>query len=125
VALQSINLESLGVIFPAACCAWDSPNLWNFDTPLLAARFFIYHELDPNRFGRKYNRMVEYRKGSSRSLYRKDSIPFRVFPDLVANCLRYGIYRLLGKTEKAYKTEGRIMKSWGYLVGKMRRKTAA
>jgi len=29
--------KSLGVIFPAACCAWDSPNLWNFDTPLLAA----------------------------------------------------------------------------------------
>ncbi len=28
---------SLGVIFPAACCAWDSLSLWDFDTPLLAA----------------------------------------------------------------------------------------
>jgi len=61
---------------------------------------------------------VEFRKGLSRSIYRQDSIPFRVLPDLVANCLRYGFYRLLGKTQKAYKTEGRIMKCWGYLVGK-------
>jgi len=78
----------------------------------------VYHELNPNRYGRQYNRMVEYRKGLSRSLYRQDSIPFRVIPDLMANCVRYGLYRLLGKTQKAYKTEGRIMKCWGYLAGK-------
>src|SRR5437867_8455364 len=56
----------------------------------------------------------------SRSIYRHDSIPFRVIPNLVANCLRYGLYCLLGKTQKAYKTEGRIMKCWGYLMGKAR-----
>jgi glycosyltransferase involved in cell wall biosynthesis len=78
----------------------------------------VYHELNPNRYGREYNRMVEYRKGLSRSLYRQDSIPFRVIPDLMANCVRYGLYRLLGRTQKAYKTEGRIMKCWGYLAGK-------
>jgi glucosyl-dolichyl phosphate glucuronosyltransferase len=80
----------------------------------------VYHELNPNRYGREYNRMVEYRKGLSRSIYRRDSIAFRVIPDLVANCVRYGLYRLIGKTQKAYKTEGRIMKCWGYLVGKAR-----
>jgi glycosyltransferase involved in cell wall biosynthesis len=80
----------------------------------------VYHELDPNRYGRRYNRMVEYRKGLSRSLYRRDSIVFNVLPNLVANCMRYGLYRLLGKTQKAYKTEGRIMKCWGYLAGKAR-----
>jgi GT2 family glycosyltransferase len=80
----------------------------------------VYHELNPNRYGREYNRMVEYRKGLSRSIYRQDSIPFRVIPDLLANCLRYGLYRVLGRTQKAYKTEGRIMKCWGYLMGKAR-----
>lgn len=81
----------------------------------------VFHELDPGRYGPAYNRMVEYRKGLSRSLYRRDSILFRVIPDLVANCLRYGLYRLLGKSQKAYRTEGRIMKCWGYLVGKIHR----
>ena len=80
----------------------------------------VYHELNPNRYGREYNRIVEYRKGLSRSIYRQDSIPFRVIPDLLANCLRYGLYRVLGRTQKAYKTEGRIMKCWGYLMGKAR-----
>jgi glucosyl-dolichyl phosphate glucuronosyltransferase len=80
----------------------------------------VYHELNPSRYGRKYNRLAEYRKGLSRSVYRHDSIPFRVIPDLVANCARYALYRFLGKTQKAYKTEGRIMKCWGYLVGKLR-----
>ena len=79
-----------------------------------------YHELSPQRYGREYNRRVQYRKGMSRSIYRHDSIPFRVIPNLVANCLRYGFYCLLGKTQKAYKTEGRIMKCWGYLMGKAR-----
>jgi hypothetical protein len=36
-----LSIKSLGVIFPAACCAWDSPSLSDFDTPLLAAGFFI------------------------------------------------------------------------------------
>jgi GT2 family glycosyltransferase len=78
----------------------------------------VYHELNLNRYGREYNRMVEYRKGLSRSIYRQDSIPFKVIPDLVANCVRYGLYFVLGKTQKAYKTEGRIMKCWGYIMGK-------
>ena len=81
----------------------------------------VYHELDPRRYGREYNRMAEYRKGLSRNIYRQDPILFRVIPDLVANCLRYGLYRLLGKSQKAYRTEGRIMKCWGYLVGKIHR----
>ena len=36
----------------------------------------VYHELNPKRYGRAYNRMVEYRKGLSRSIYRRgfDSI---------------------------------------------------
>jgi len=80
----------------------------------------VYHELNPRRYGRAYNRMVEYRKGLSRSIYRRDSILFHVLPDLLANCMRYGIYRLFGKTQKAYKTEGRIWKSCGYVMGKMR-----
>jgi glucosyl-dolichyl phosphate glucuronosyltransferase len=80
----------------------------------------VYHELNPGRYGREYNRMIEYRKGVSRSIYRRESILFRVIPDLLINCLRYGIYTALGLTQKAYKTEGRIMKCWGYLTGKMR-----
>ncbi|MET0500410.1 MAG: glycosyltransferase [Candidatus Binatia bacterium] len=84
----------------------------------------VYHELNPDRYGRKYNRMVEYRKGLSRSLYRRDSIVLKVVPDLAANCFRYGLYRLLGRTQKAYKTEGRIMKGCGYLAGKLRSRQA-
>jgi glycosyltransferase involved in cell wall biosynthesis len=80
----------------------------------------VYHELNPERYGRAYNRDVEYRKGLSRSLYRHDSIAFKVLPNLVANCLRYGGYRILGRSQKAYRTEGRIMKCCGYLMGKLR-----
>lgn len=79
-----------------------------------------YHELNPARYGRVYNRLTQYRKGLSRSMYRNDSIMFNVIPNLFANCLRFGFYTLLGKRQKAYKTEGRIMKCWGYLAGKMR-----
>lgn len=86
-------------------------------------RAVVYHELNPARYGRAYNRDVEYRKGVSRSIYRHDSILFRVFPDLVTNCLRYGIYRILRLSQKAYKTEGRIMKCWGYLSGKLQQVT--
>ena len=80
----------------------------------------VYHELNPERYGRAYNRDVEYRKGVSRSLYRHDSIAFKVLPNLVANCLRYGIYRIFGRSQKVYRTEGRIMKCCGYLMGKLR-----
>ena len=79
----------------------------------------VFHELRPERYGRAYNRRVEYKKGMSRSLYRQDSICFKVIPDLVAHCIRYGIYRFLGNAQKAYKTEGRIWKCWGYLSGKL------
>lgn len=79
----------------------------------------VYHELNPERYGRAYNRRAEYRKGLSRSFYREDSIWLKVLPDLMAQCVRYGIYRLLGKAQKAYKIEGRILKSWGYLSGKL------
>jgi len=82
----------------------------------------VYHELNPGRYGRQYNRDVEYRKGLSRSIYRNDSTLFRVIPDLFANCMRYCLYRLTGRTQKAYKTEGRVMKCWGYLVGQLRPK---
>jgi glycosyltransferase involved in cell wall biosynthesis len=84
----------------------------------------VYHELDPGRYGRAYNRNVEFRKGLSRSIYRRDSVVFRIVPDLVVNCLRYVIYRLLGRTQKAFKAEGRLMKSWGYLIGRLRRRTS-
>lgn len=80
----------------------------------------VYHELDPLRYGRRYNRTVEYRKGLSRSLYRRQSIPWSVLPDLFANCVRYVVYQAARKRQKAYKTEGRIMKYWGYLVGRFR-----
>ena len=79
----------------------------------------VYHELNPERYGRQYNLDVEYRKGLSRSIYRNDPILFRVIPDLFANCMRYCLYRLTGKTQKAYKTEGRVMKCWGYLMGRI------
>ena len=82
----------------------------------------VYHELNPNRYGRAYNRDMEFRKGLSRSLYRRDSIIFRVLPNLFANCLRWCCYRAFGKTQKAYKTEGRVLKCVGYLVGKYRQR---
>jgi GT2 family glycosyltransferase len=81
----------------------------------------VYHELNRGRYGRQYNRLAEYRKGLSRAVYRRDSIAGRVVPSLIGHCMRYGLYRLTGKTEKAYKTEGRIMKCWGYLVGTLSR----
>jgi glycosyltransferase involved in cell wall biosynthesis len=85
----------------------------------------VYHELSPARYGREYNRKVEYQKGVSRSVYRTDSIFFKVLPNLALNFIRYAVYSFLGKTQKAYKTEGRIMKSWGYLAGKIRRRQFA
>ena len=85
----------------------------------------VYHELNPGRYGRAYNRDVEYRKGMSRSLYRRDSIAFNVMPNLFANCFRLVLYRSLGKREKAYKTEGRLFKCLGYVAGKLRRLASA
>lgn len=82
----------------------------------------VYHELNPCRYGRAYHRDAHYRKGLSRSIYRHDSIAFRILPNLLANCGRYGLYRLVGLSEKAYKTEGRIMRYWGYLVGHFSRR---
>lgn len=81
----------------------------------------VYHELNPSRYGRGYNRAVEYRKGVSRSVYRRDSVLTKVLPDLFANCIRYGIYWLLGRHDKVYKTEGRILKCCGYVAGKLGR----
>ena len=81
----------------------------------------VYHELNPDRYGRDYNRAVQYRKGKSRSLYRLDSIAFNILPNLFVNWIRFGLYKAMGKRQKAYKTEGRIMKYWGYLVGRIQR----
>jgi glucosyl-dolichyl phosphate glucuronosyltransferase len=83
----------------------------------------VYHELNPARYGREYNRKVEYRKGLSRSVYRQESICLRVLPRLFINCIRYGIHRVLGQRQQAYRVEGRMMKSCGYLVGKLRKFT--
>ena len=85
----------------------------------------VYHELNPNRYGRAYNRQVEYRKGLSRSVYRRDSIVFNVGPNLFANSVRLVIYRCLGKADKAYKAEGRLYKGLGYIAGKLHRVSTA
>lgn len=81
-------------------------------------RAVVYHELDPARYGLAVKRSVQFRKGLSRSVYRRDSIVFDVLPNLLANCFRFVIYRAMGMKQKSYKTEGRIMKHWGYLVGR-------
>lgn len=81
----------------------------------------VFHELDPARYGRKYNRKVQYRKGVSRSLYRRDSLMFKVVPHMLVNCIGYALYRFIGNSRKSYKTEGRVMKDLGYLVGKFRK----
>jgi GT2 family glycosyltransferase len=82
----------------------------------------IYHELNPERYGSSYNRNVEYRKGVSRSIYRNDSLIFRVLPDLIGNCFRYLAYTATGRRQKAYKTQGRIAKNYGYLTGKVQKR---
>ena len=81
----------------------------------------VYHELNPDRYGRDYNRAVQYRKGVSRSVYRRDSIAFNILPNLFVNCIRFGLYRAMGKRQKTYKTEGRIVKYWGYFLGRMKK----
>jgi glycosyltransferase involved in cell wall biosynthesis len=81
----------------------------------------VFHELNPERYGSSYNRNVQYRKGVSRSIYRKDSLIFRVLPDLIGNCVRYLAYTATGRRQKAYKTQGRIAKNYGYIVGKVQK----
>lgn len=81
----------------------------------------VFHELDPRRYGRAYNRAVHYRKGYSRSLYRKRSIAFHVLPNLLVNCIRFGFYGALGKCAEAYRTEGKILRYWGFLIGRAKR----
>ena len=80
----------------------------------------VFHELNPSRYGRGYNRRVAYQKGMSRSIYRQESIVFRVLPSLLVNGARFCLYSLIGQRQKAFKTEGRLLKSWGYLMGKIR-----
>jgi glycosyltransferase involved in cell wall biosynthesis len=81
----------------------------------------VRHELDPSRFGRRYNRMVEYRKGLSRGVYRRESIALKVIPNLLANCFRYCLYAVIRDQKRIFKTEGRIMKCLGYLMAKFPR----
>ncbi len=81
----------------------------------------VYHELNSARYGRSYARTVQYRKGISRSIYRQDSLLFNIIPKLLGQCFRYALYRLIGNTDKTYKTEGSIMKSWGHLAGRLRK----
>ena len=81
-----------------------------------------YHELNPNRYGAAYARLSQYRKGLSRSLYGRDSVFFNVLPNLLANLVRYLLYGVMGRREKVYKTEKRIMKYWGYLAGRIQRR---
>jgi GT2 family glycosyltransferase len=80
----------------------------------------VFHELNPARYGRGYNRRVAYRKGMSRSIYRHDSIVFTVVPSLLVNGARFCLYSMAARRQKAFKTEGRLLKSWGYLMGKIR-----
>jgi glucosyl-dolichyl phosphate glucuronosyltransferase len=87
-----------------------------------APKAIIYHELNPERYGGSYNRNVQYRKGVSRSIYRKESVIFRVLPDLIGNCFRYLAYTATGRRQKAYKTQGRIARNYGYIAGKVRKR---
>ena len=84
-----------------------------------APKAIIYHELNPERYGTSYNRNVQYRKGVSRSIYRNDSLMLRVLPDLIGNCFRYLAYAVTGRRQKAYKTQGRIVRNYGYIAGKV------
>jgi len=79
-----------------------------------------YHALDPARYGSEYNRRVHYHKGLSRSIYRQEAILFKIIPNLFVNLIRYGIYRLARNAEKLHKTEGRILRYWGYLMGRVK-----
>jgi len=82
----------------------------------------VYHELDPNRYGGKYNRSVRYRMGLSESLYLYQSLAWNVFPKFIKYSLRWLFYRLSCQRRRAYKAEGRLVKCWGYLVGRLKQK---
>ncbi|HEU4771935.1 MAG TPA: glycosyltransferase family 2 protein, partial [Candidatus Udaeobacter sp.] len=81
-----------------------------------------FHELNPNRYGLGYARISQYRKGVSRSLRGDESMFGRILPNLAANLFRYSWYRVTRRCEKIYKTEKRIMKSWGYISGRLQRR---
>ena len=49
--------------------------------------------------------MVEYRKVSAEAFTGGIPLFSRSSPTWAANCFRYGLYRLLGRTQKAYKTK--------------------
>ena len=85
-----------------------------------APKAITYHELNPERYGSSYNRQVQYRKGLSRSIYRKESLMLRILPDLIGSSFRYLAYKAMRRRQQAYKTEGRIMKCFGFLAGKFR-----
>jgi len=80
----------------------------------------VYHELSPTRYGRAYNRATHYQQGLSRSIYRKKSVLFNLLPNLAASAVRLVAYKMLRNSQKAYASEGRLMKYWGHLVGKMK-----
>jgi GT2 family glycosyltransferase len=82
----------------------------------------VYHELDPNRYGAKYNRGVRYRMGLSESLYLRQSLLGSVIPNVFKYSLRWVFYRLSCQRRRAYKAEGRLIKSCGYLVGHLRQR---
>jgi GT2 family glycosyltransferase len=82
----------------------------------------VYHELDPNRYGGKYNRGVRYRMGRSESLYLHESLAWHVFPKLLKYSARWVFYRISYQRRRAYKAEGRLIKSWGYLIGHLRQR---
>jgi len=82
----------------------------------------VYHELDPSRYGRKYNRGVRYRMGLSESLYLNESLVWDVFPNLLKYSARWVFYRISFQRRRAYKAEGRLMKSWGYLIGHLKQR---
>jgi glucosyl-dolichyl phosphate glucuronosyltransferase len=79
-----------------------------------------YHELNPNRYGIRYARLGQYQKGLTRSLYSRDSVFGQAIPNIVVNGLRYVFYRACRREEKIYKTEKRIMKYTGYVIGRVK-----
>jgi len=82
----------------------------------------VYHELDPNRYGGKYNRGMRYRMGLSESLYLHNSLARHVIPNLLRYSLRWLFYRVSFQRRRAYKAEGRLVKSWGNLVGLLKQR---
>jgi GT2 family glycosyltransferase len=85
----------------------------------------VYHELDPNRYGGKYNRGMRYQMGLSESLYLHQSLLGSVIPNVFKYSLRWMFYQLSCQKRRAYKAEGRLIKSCGYLVGRLKQKSRA